>query len=219
MENRKLSKKYYFSVEGETEQWYLYWLRDQINKSEESTIKVVIDCKIEKDPLKRAKSLIVTEKTEIYHICDYESDEECHVKQFIETMDHMKESMKIGKKIEYRFGYSNYTFDLWIVLHKIDCNSMLTHRKNYLQYINRAFNRKFENMDEYKKEVNFQDCLSELNLNDVKKAIERGELIMKQNNRNGFVLYEYKGFTYYKENPSLSVFEPIKRMLQDCNLM
>ena len=74
-------------------------------------------------------------------------------------------------------------------------------------------------MDEYKKEVNFKKCLSELNLNDVKKAIERGELIMKRNNQNGFVLNEYKGFTYYKENPSLSVFEPIKRMLQDCNLM
>ncbi len=29
MVNRKLTKKYYFSVEGETEQWYLKWLQDR----------------------------------------------------------------------------------------------------------------------------------------------------------------------------------------------
>ena len=28
---RKQTKKYYFSVEGETEKWYLEWLQKQIN--------------------------------------------------------------------------------------------------------------------------------------------------------------------------------------------
>ena len=59
MANRKLAKKI-FSVEGETEQWYLYWLRDMINKFEEACYTVSTDCKIEKDPLKRAKSLVST---------------------------------------------------------------------------------------------------------------------------------------------------------------
>ena len=31
MGDRKETKKYTFTVEGETEQWYLYWLRNQIN--------------------------------------------------------------------------------------------------------------------------------------------------------------------------------------------
>ena len=29
---RKLTKKYHFSVEGETEKWYLDWLKDNINQ-------------------------------------------------------------------------------------------------------------------------------------------------------------------------------------------
>ena len=31
MGDRKETKKYTFTVEGETDQWYLYWLRNQIN--------------------------------------------------------------------------------------------------------------------------------------------------------------------------------------------
>jgi len=45
MANRKLAKKYFFSVEGETEQWYLYWLRDMINKSEEAAIQYLLIAK------------------------------------------------------------------------------------------------------------------------------------------------------------------------------
>ena len=71
MGNRKSSKKYFFSVEGETEEWYLLWLRDLINSTDHAAYKVSIDCKIEKDPLKRAKGLVNTSKTEIYHFFDY----------------------------------------------------------------------------------------------------------------------------------------------------
>lgn len=55
MAKRKPTNKYYFSVEGETEQWYLKWLQD------------TIDCPVRKNPLKHAKSLTVTRKIEIYH--------------------------------------------------------------------------------------------------------------------------------------------------------
>ena len=86
-----------------------------------------IDCPVRKNPLKHAKSLTVTRKIEIYHFFDYESDEDVHVKRFTDTMDRMKQAMSIGKQIKYKFGYSNFAFDLWIVLHKIDCNLSLIH--------------------------------------------------------------------------------------------
>lgn len=219
MAKRKSAKKYYFSVEGETEQWYLFWLRDLINATEEAAFKVAIDCKIEKDPLKRAKGLTVTGKTDIYHFSDYESDEDYHVKQFTDAMDRMKQAMLLGKQITYKFGYSNFTFDLWIVLHKSDCYGSLGHRKQYLPYINRAFGEHFESMDEYKHEDNFKRCLAQLSLDDVRKAIERSEHIMEQNEQRGYVLQRYKGFTYYKENPSLAVWEAIKLILMDCKLL
>ena len=37
-------------MEGETEQWYLYWLRDQINASKDAAYKVAIEAKVEKEP-------------------------------------------------------------------------------------------------------------------------------------------------------------------------
>lgn len=219
MAKRKSAKKYFFSVEGETEQWYLFWLRDLINSTEEAAFKVAIDCKIEKDPVKRAKGLTVTGKTEVYHFSDYESDEGYHVKQFIDVMDRMKDATKLGKQIAYKFGYSNFAFDLWIILHKIDCYGSFEHRRQYLSYINRAFGERFESMDEYKHEDNFKRCLSQLSLDDVKKAIERSEHIISQNEQRGYVLQRYKGFAYYKENPSLAVWEAIKQILTDCKVM
>ena len=95
---RKITKKYYFSVEGETEQWYLEWLRDLINASPSAKCKVVIDCKVQKDPVKRAEG------------------------------------------------------------------------------------------------------------------------VMERNKENGYVLHEYKGFKYYKENPALAVWEIVKEMLEDSGL-
>lgn len=59
---RKLTKKYHFSVEGETEKWYLDWLKDNINQCNRSRYKVVMDCKVEKDPYKRAKKWLLQAK-------------------------------------------------------------------------------------------------------------------------------------------------------------
>lgn len=87
MPKMKNTKRYYFTVEGETEQWYLLWLQNKINDTETAQYKVSFDCPVQKNPLKRAKSLVVTSKTVIYHISDYESDEPTHVRQFTDTMD------------------------------------------------------------------------------------------------------------------------------------
>ena len=70
-------------------------------------------------------------------------------------MDNMKAAMTMGKQIYYRFGYSNFSFDLWIVLHKTDCNGPLSHRSKYLTKINQAYHENLESMDDYKQEKNF----------------------------------------------------------------
>lgn len=218
MAKMKTTKKYYFSVEGETEQWYLKWLQDRINETEESKIKVSFDCAVQKNPLKRAKSMVITGKTEVWHISDYESDDPIHVKQFMETMDNMKAAKGLGKQISYQFGYSNLTFDLWIILHKADCNGAIAHRKNYLAPLNRAFDEHFENMNEYKHEANFKRCLGKLELSNVNDAIKRAKTIMQRNQDRGYVLQQYKGYKYYKENPSLAVWEVVDNILKDCGL-
>lgn len=65
---RKENRTYYFSVEGETEKWYLDWLQDLINANPATKYTVKLDSKIQKDPLARAKGLTILGKTEIIHI-------------------------------------------------------------------------------------------------------------------------------------------------------
>ena len=219
MAKRKPTRKYYFSVEGETEQWYLKWLQDVINATEEAAYKVSIDCPVNKNPLKRAKSMTVTGKTEIYHFFDYESSEDIHVKQFYETLDNMKAAEQIGKQIKYKSGYSNLTFDLWMILHMIDCNTFFAHRKNYITPINKAYGEKFENMDEFKKEANFKRCLGKMQLSNVIEAIQRAKGIMQRNQENGYKLIQYKGYSFYNENPSLQSWEAIEKILIECGLI
>ncbi len=222
MAKRKSTNKYYFSVEGETEQWYLKWLQDVINDTEESKYKVSFDCPVQKNPYKRAKTFIVlkteNKKVDIYHLADYESDEPVHVQQFTETMDNMKKANEAGKFINYKFGYSNLTFDLWIILHKADCNGSVSHRKNYITHINRAYKEDFESMDEYKHEDNFKRCLGKLQLSNVIDAVNRAKDIMQRNQDNNYTLHQYKGYKYYKENPSLAIWEAIEKILKDCRL-
>ena len=139
MQNKKSTLKYYFSVEGETENWYLKWLQELINNTEESEYLVSIDCPVNKNPVKRVKSMNVTKKITIYHFFDYESDDEIHVKRFKEAMDNMKKAQTY-KQVTYKSGYTNFTFDLWIILHKMDCYGAYSHRKQYIAPINKAYN-------------------------------------------------------------------------------
>lgn len=216
---RKENRTYYFSVEGETEQWYLEWLQRMINEEPNAKYTVKLDSKIQKDPLSRVKRMTIVGKTEITHIFDYESDEEIHVKQFKTALERMKDAQNTGKNIKYHLGYSNFTFELWMILHMADCNGSLMYRHQYLMPLNRAYGESFENLDQYKHENNFKRILSKLTLDNVRQAIHRSKIIMRKNEEMGYRLQEYKGYRYYKENPSLFLWEQIERILMDCKVL
>lgn len=190
---RRENRTYYFSVEGDTEQWYLEWLQRTINAEPTARYTVKLDCKIQKDPVSRVKRMTVVGKTEITH--------------------------NSGKNIKYHLGYSNFTFELWMILHMNECNGVLTHRQQYLNPLNRAYGENFENLEQYKEEKNFKRILGKLTLEHVKQAVHRSETIMRRNEDLGNRLQQYKGYCYYKENPSLTVWEQIKRILQDCGIL
>lgn len=219
MAKLKKTKKYYFTVEGETEQWYLKWLEQQINSELSAVYRVSIDCFVQKDPLKRAKSISITQETKITHMMDYESDEPVHTERFTTALSRMKASQNLGKQIKYTLGYSNLTFELWMILHKANCNGPLPHRDQYLEPLNRAYEENFKNLKKYKHENDFKRILRKLSLENAKDAVMRAESIMQRNQENGYTQVEHKGFSYYRENPSLSIWESIKVILSDCGLL
>lgn len=215
---RKENLTYYFSVEGQTEKMYLDWLQSCINKSSEAKYTVKLDTKVEKDPVSRVKRMSVLGRTEITHVFDRESEDPIHTRQFEKTLCSMKEAQRLGKDIKYVLGYSNFTFELWIILHKADCNGAKAHRQQYLAPLNAAFHEHFNSLDEYKREDNFQRILKQLSLGDVKEAIRRSEQLM-QHNDECFERKQYKGYSFYAENPSLSIWESIKKILHGCGLL
>lgn len=215
---RRETKKYYFSVEGEMEGWYLQWLQNTINRVETRRYNAKFDVKVEKNPMSRIKSLTVSDKTEITHVFDMEGQEDVFQKQFCSVLSQMKEAESLGKKIKYYLGYSNLTFDLWMILHKMDYNAEKSHRKQYLDDINKAYHEKFEGMNKYKEEANFKKrILATLSFEDVKKAIERANGIMKKKERD-YNPREYKGYEYYRENPALNLGKVFEKILKDCGL-
>jgi hypothetical protein len=216
---RKETKKYFFTVEGETEKWYFEWLQRTINATPTALYTVKFDCRIQKDPLKRAKGLVTLEKTEITHIMDRESEEGIHVQQFETVLNRMKSAEKLGKSIKYNLGYSNFAFELWMVLHRADCNGSLNHRRQYLPLLNHAYAEQFENLDQYKHENNFKRVLGKLTLDDVGQAVRRSKAIMQINQESGYALRQFKGYRYYVENPSLSLWGIVERIMDECGLL
>ena len=214
----KDTKKYTFTVEGETEKWYFDWLEEQINQCETAKCKASIIAKVQQNPSKFAKTQAASATPTITHICDVESNEPVHVQKFKDILDRLSEANKV-KKIQYGLGYSNFTFELWISLHKVNCNGPLSHRTQYLTYINKAFDENFEDLQHYKKKDNFKCCLSKLTLDDVKSAIKRSQTIMNNNASDpGKRLIKYKKFEYYPDNPSLTIWESVKKILDECGV-
>lgn len=216
---RKQILTYFFSVEGETEKWYLDWLENQINAAPEARYKVKIKAEVQPDPVSYGKKLTVHSKTTVWHLSDIESSSEEDIRRVHSTLSRLKDVKNLGKAITYKWGYSNLSFDLWMILHKQSCNAELTSVDGYLSHINRAFSTHFESMKKYKEEANFRRCLRALSLDDVKTAINSAKRIMQRNERDGYQLTQFKGYAYYRHNPSLDLWQPIEKILRDCGLI
>lgn len=216
---RKQTLTYYFSVEGETEQWYLEWLEGQINANENANYIVKFITKVEKDPVSFIKKLVVQKKTTIWHVSDIEGSSDEQIQAVHNTLGRLKEAKGLGKSIIYKWGYSNLSFDFWMILHKQNCNAELADVGKYLAHINRVFDEHFESMKEYKEESNFQRCLGKLTFPEVLTALSRAKAIMQRNERDGYPITQFKGYRYYIHNPSLDLWQPIETILSDCGLL
>ena len=210
------SIKFYLSVEGDNEQWYFEYLRDLINYH--PNVKNKISLKFSNRPITSHCKIIdkyiklnIQEGTAFFaRIEDYESKDKIHVEKFDNTLKEYKKSKKVIKS--YSLGYSNFTFDLWMILHKKDCNSQYSDRHLYVGEINKAYNKKFQFLDDYKNEGDFHRILKTITILDVLNAIIRAENIVKTNEANKNKIF-YSDFEYFKDNPDLTVHKVVKKML------
>lgn len=213
-------KPRYFSVEGETEKWYLEWLSKQINNDPQAKAKTNFIIKVEKDPVSFVKGQVVNEKSMFIHLCDFESTEDCHQQNFLRAIDQMTKAAALGKQVNYKFGYSNLTFELWMILHKMDLKQPLAHRSLYLAPLNKAYAKNFIDLHEYKKEANFKNLLASISLHDVVNAITRAKAIMSENSElHHYREKKYKKYSYFEENPSLMVWIYLEKILEECGII
>ena len=219
MNPRKKTQTYYFSVEGQTEYWYLKWIEEQINASDNAKFKVSIKAAVQKDPVSYSKKLTIRERTIVWHLSDIEGSTQGHIRAVEGTLSRLKEAKDLGKSIVYKWGYSNLSFDLWMVLHKQNCNAEMTGVDHYLSYINSAFRMQFVSLNQYKEEANFKRCLGKLSLREVIDALSRAKAIMQRNARDNYPLTRFKGYEYYAHNPSLDLWQPIETILMDCGIL
>lgn len=210
---RKEKEQFLFSVEGETEQWYLEYLEDLINaRLNELKACFVVDL-VPKvcSPKKFMKTYsTIARNTICFHVFDYDNDES-RFKNMLGEMQYAKEQ----KGIKYQLGYTNICFELWMILHKTDFLKPFSDPTGYTGIIQKFFDTPFKKLDDYKREKTFKKILLEISLIDVYNAVQRAEKIQKQ--RESLSKCEsFKGFTWYKDNPALSLHECVKLILAFC---
>lgn len=219
----KQNKLYYFSVEGYNEKWYFKHLQKLINNSDESKYNVQFDIKIDRSPLSRKKSINVPvfsgQKLRLFHIVDYESNDPEHVKQFSGLLDELSEIRKKYKAYNYKLGYSNFAFELWLILHKSGNIHQVQDRSRYIDQINSLYNTNFQKMKSNKNQKTFERLLEQIGLEEVKRALANAEKVRKYQEDIGNRLMELKGFKYYRDNPDITVNECVKKIFDDCSLI
>lgn len=206
--------KYFFSVEGETEELYFEHLKKLILAEEARITNPVFQ--IEKGtPSKCVKKISVIHPCTITAVFDVEDTDQR--KYFENTLKEMKASERLGKSIKFELGYSNIDFELWIILHKKDLFGTVGSKAQYLKNINQVYGTKFEALREYKTERNFLQILSKITLDDVKAAIVRAEKITSQRKSEGAPT-KTCGYEWFDKNPALSVQNVIKKILSECGV-
>lgn len=223
---KKESRQFHISVEGiNCEKMYFEHLAKLINSSDRSTYNLKVAPR-KMSPIEYAKRNAHkpvdkkrNKKIPYFHVQDIEDYyDEFQRTKFYGMIDDMRKAEK-QFNIDYELGYSNYTFELWMLLHVADMTHAVQDRHSYLAPINRWFHRSYSNIDEFKNHDEFQRILDEfVTLDSVKQAISRAERIVLLNKEDGKTKENYKGFTFYRDNPDVSVHEIVQMIFDVCEV-
>lgn len=224
---KKESRQFNISVEGiNCEKLYFEHLAKLINSSGRNTYNLKVDPR-KMSPLEYAKRNAHkpmekrkgNQRIPYIHVQDIEDYySEYHRTKFYGMIDEMRTAEdKFG--ILYKLGYSNYTFELWMLLHMADMNHAVQDRHSYLAPVNRYFHRAYTSIDEYKNHDEFQKILNEfVTLDKVKLAINRAAKMVQNSSDIKKIRETYKGITFFRDNPDVSVHEVVRMIFEVCEV-
>lgn len=224
---KKESRQFNISVEGiNCEKMYFEHLAKLINSSDRNTYNLKVDPR-KMSPLEYAKRNAYkpvdkrkgNKRIPYIHVQDIEDYyDDFQRTKFYGMIDEMRTAEdKFG--IVYELGYSNYTFELWMLLHVADMTHAVQDRHSYLAPINRWFHRNYADIDEFKSYDEFQKILEEfVTLDSIIQAIDRAKKIVGNNGEDRKVKETYKGFTFYRDNPDVSVHDVVQMIFNVCEV-
>lgn len=225
--NKKESRQFNISVEGiNCEKMYFEHLAKLINSSDRSTYKLKVEPR-KMSPLEYAKRNAYkpvdkrkgNKKIPYIHIQDIEDYyDEFQRTKFYGIINEMRTAENLFGII-YELGYSNYTFELWMLLHVADITYAVQDRHSYLAPINRWFHRYYTNIDEFKSHDEFQKILDEfVTLDSIALAINRADKIVHNNIEERKIKETYKGITFFRDNPDVSVHNVVQMIFEVCEI-
>lgn len=224
--SRSESRQFHMSVEGANcERLYFEHLAKLINSSDLHKYNLKIAPK-PMSPLQYAKRTAYKpvdkrggKNLPYIHIQDIEDYYDVEQRQkFYKIIDEMRTAERTFG-ISYRLGYSNYTFELWMLLHVADMTASATNRGAYLQPINQHFKRAYSSLDEFKNAVEFQRLLDEfITLDTVFDAVRRAERIVENNAKQSKNRISYHGVAFYPDNPDVTVHEVVQMIFDVCEV-
>ena len=214
---RKIKLLYYFTVEGASEKRYLEYLQTLINNASEkySVVFKITEDKSARDWFKKKQLAIDT----YAHVWDRESDNQRL--DFEAILRCIKEN---ATATNVYYCYSNLSFELWLLLHKAPCFSVVSNKNKYLEAICKLYKLKIKSHKDLTRGDNFKLLLRQITLEDVKTAINNAKQL-RQNRiysdckRMKFKISSNEAITYFVENPDTLVHEVIKKILLDCELL
>ena len=220
------SRHFNISVEGiNCERLYFIHLAKLINESGSNkynlSVKPIVASPMEyaKRMAARASDTNKGKKLPYIHVQDIEDyNSEFFRNKFYGIIDEMRKA-EDSFNLTYQLGYSNYTFELWMLLHVADMKHAIQDRHAYLAPINRWFDKKYKDLDEFKAEFEFQSILDTyVTLDSIKLAMKRAERIVQMNKEEHKKKENYHGFSFYHENPDLTIHEVVQMIFDVCGV-
>lgn len=211
---------FFLACEGYTERWYFEWLQKQINSDSRTANPVEFKYQ-NTTPSSFAKSNAGAFTKELIGDCafctvrDIEEYDAFHYSKFKDLLKSNKDARSLMCKVPFYIAYSNFTFEIWMVAHKMQVPSVIR-RSDYYKAINKAYNATFLDNDDYKHEKHFKSLLQGLKLDDViEKALPECARFKKHNAQfHADKKRSLYGFDYYLNDPDTTLDDFVRIVLR-----